>query len=393
MYKRTLPPLSIDAQHRVAEVSVHIKNLIHENQGRISFKQFMQEVLYSPKFGYYMSNKQKFGKQGDFVTSPGSSRFFGATFAVQFAKILTDLGDKAVIIEFGAGTGNFALDCLKKLMQLNCLPHSYYIVEISPDLKQKQQKLLKSLVDFYPNIHWLVELPESKFNAVIFANEVLDAMPIELIHCQGNYVYQMMVGVERDSFVWCRNQNLGSTLLHALQKLPLSKRDDMEIYQTEINMWIKPWLRSIRGMLRSGVVFICDYGYQRDLYYSKDRVMGTLQCYYRHCVHDNPLIYLGLQDITAHVDFTAIAEESENIGFKLEGFATQGNFLIQAGLLSCYQEKFDSMSEKSLCQLNQEVKQLTLGGDLAENFKVIGLSYGYDNIIEAFDGVDRSYLL
>ncbi len=393
MNNTALPPLTIAEQERVTEMSAHIAGLIQANKAPISFKRFMQEALYAKDLGYYVSNKTKLGEQGDFMTAPMSSRLFGQTFARQFAKILQRLGEKAVIVEFGAGTGKFALDCLQQLKARDALPYAYYIVEVSPDLRRQQQIALEALGDFYPNIHWVLQLPNEKMNAIVFANEVLDAMPIELVRfCYGKPL-QMMVDYQQGEFVWCENKTPEVSLLENLSCLPPGTYSGLPSYQTELNTWVTPWLKSVRDMLNSGVIFICDYGYQRDLYYSQPRIRGTLQCYYKHHVHDNPLIYAGVQDITAHVDFTAVAEAAEQLGFTLDGFATQGNFLSKAGILDTYQDAQSGLNEREILHLNQEMKLLTLSTELAENFKVIALSYEYDEVIEAFDEIDVSYLL
>ncbi|WP_440615313.1 class I SAM-dependent methyltransferase [Cysteiniphilum sp. 6C5] len=389
----TLPELNSDERLRAAEMYAHIAKVIANNKAPISFKRFMQEALYAPNLGYYTANKPKLGESGDFMTAPMSSSLFGQTFALQFADILPKLGEKPVIIEFGAGTGKFALDCLQKLKSLNALPHAYYIIEVSPDLKLEQQRLLKSLGEYYNHIHWLDKLPTEKLNAIVFANEVIDAMPVELICIKEKVPKRMMVDYQQDQFIWCDEEITDRLLTTAVNRLPLENLLSINDYQTEINLWIEPWLTSIHGVLNRGVVFICDYGYQRDLYYSSTRSEGTLQCYFKHHVHDNPLIYTGVQDITAHVDFTAVAECAESLGFVLDGFATQGSFLSQSGIMRAYEKQQTELNEKETLRLNQELKLLTLSTELAENFKVMTLSVGYDDVIEAFDDIDMSYLL
>lgn len=388
-----LPELHSDECVRVAEMSAHIAKIIVKNKSPISFKRFMQEALYAPNLGYYTANKLKLGSSGDFLTAPMSSSLFGQTFALQFADILPKLGSDPVIIEFGAGTGKFALDCLQKLRSLNALPHAYYIIEVSPDLKREQQNVLKQLGEYYHHINWLDKLPEEKLNAIVFANEVIDAMPVELITIKDKTAKRMMVDYQQDQFIW-RDEGITDLLLiAAINRLPLENLLSINDYQTEINLWIEPWLTSIHSVLNRGVVFICDYGYQRDLYYSNMRTKGTLQCYFKHHVHDNPLIYTGVQDITAHVDFTTVAECAERLDFMLDGFATQGSFLSQAGIMSAYEKMQSNVNVKETVILNQELKLLTLSTELAENFKVMSLSYHYDDIIEAFDDIDISYVL
>ncbi|WP_119328648.1 class I SAM-dependent methyltransferase [Cysteiniphilum halobium] len=393
MNQTMLPELNADECARVANMTAHLAGVIAKSKSAISFKRFMQEALYAPNLGYYTANKLKLGESGDFMTAPMSSSLFGQTFALQFADILPKLGENPLIIEFGAGTGKFALDCLQKLKSLNTLPYAYYIIEVSPDLKAKQQHLLKSLGDYYNHIHWLDELPKEKLNAIIFANEVIDAMPVELISIKEKSLKRMLVDYQQDQFMWCDEKITDPLLAAAINRLPLENLLSINDYQTEINLWIEPWLTSIRSVLNHGVIFICDYGYQRDLYYSSARSKGTLQCYFKHHVHDNPLIYTGVQDITAHVDFTTVVECAESLGFVLDGFVTQGSFLSQAGIMNVYKNLQIDLDEKELLRLNQELKLLTLSTELAENFKVMALSVGYNDVIEAFDDIDLSYLL
>lgn len=390
-----LPTLtSIESCH-VHQLTIRLAAMI-KNLGPIPFSSFMKEVLYGAQLGYYISNKEKFGVMGDFLTAPMSSVLFGQTFALQFSTILSNLPDNAVIIEFGAGNGKFAFDCLQKLKSLNSLPSAYYIIELSSSLKYQQQILLKKLGEFYKNIYWLDKLPEKKFNAIVFANEVLDAMPVEIVSSSSNGPKRMMVNYHDNQFIWEDQEvSINSQLNQALNTLSLQKVLCLKNYQTEVNLWIKPWLKSIRNILNSGVVFICDYGYHRDLYYSQERFRGTLQCYYRHYVHDNPLIYPGVQDITAHVDFTSVAEISTSLGFTLDGFAIQSDFLSTAGIFQMYDQLMLKLNNgKEKFSLNQQVKLLTsLSNELTGNFKVMSISFKYDQIIDAFNEIDMSHLL
>lgn len=393
MNQTNLPELSLEEHVRASQMTAHITQVIKENNGPISFNRFMHEALYSKKLGYYTANKNKLGKTGDFMTAPMSSNLFGQSFALQFAKILPHLGKDPVIVEFGAGTGKFSLDCLQKLKSLNSLPSAYYIVELSPDLRVQQKSLLKELDEFYVNIYWLDKLPTKKLNAIIFANEVIDAMPIELVRFNEEKARRVTVDYQKNKFIWCDEAIVDPLLTAAVNRLPLQKLLLLNDYQTEVNVWIEPWLKSVCDALNSGVIFICDYGYQRDLYYSTNRTQGSLQCYYKHHVHNNPLINIGVQDITAHVDFTAVVEHAQEFGFVLDGFATQGSFLSKAGIMTAYQQIQLGLNEKEKLILNQELKLLTLSTELAENFKVMSLSYHYDEVIEAFDDIDISYLL
>ncbi|MBK2123620.1 class I SAM-dependent methyltransferase, partial [Fangia hongkongensis] len=349
---------------------------------------------YAPSLGYYSANKYKFAEKGDFVTAPLISPLFTYTFANVFANILkgSDL-ENASIIEFGAGTGQFAEDCLLMLSKLNALPKSYIIIDTSPDLVNLQKKRLKkALPEYYSSILWCHEIPNTVSNAIVFANEVLDAMPVELFKYENNEFSQQMVGYDGEEFMLIDNKVIDQRLEKALSKTGiLSAKPDY--YLSEVNLWIEPWLSTIKDALDKCIVFICDYGYHREMYYQLARREGTLRCYYKHHVHDNPLINVGVQDITAHVDFTAVAEAALNNGFDLEGYGQQNQFLLSAGILDCYQALLKKASGRQKNTLTEGLKKLTLGADFSEVFKVMILSLSYDGEVDLFGRADLSYLL
>ena len=394
MQKTQLPKLSKQEIQRSRELFDVIAHEISENNGKISFAHFMGKALYEPRLGYYTANKYKIGHQGDFTTAPMISSLFSDTFAHQFAQILPKLGEDASIVEFGAGTGQFAVDCLSYLKMLGCLPKAYYIVELSSDLKAQQQQLLKQkLPQYFEHVYWLDALPQQQLNAIVFANEVMDAMPVERFIYDNDRFYQLMVGIEHEVFVYDRQIIKQQALHEACQALMFKSNEIPQPYCSEINLWIKPWIKSIAQCLNKGVIFLCDYGYSQALYYHTARVEGTLQCYYQHHIHSNPLIYVGVQDITAHVNFSVVADAAIKAGFELDGFSTQGNFLIASGITEIYQQKCIKANKTEEMVLSQQVKQLTLATDLAENFKVMSLSYNYNDTIDAFDNIDLSHTL
>ena len=393
-----MPVLSLpqpSQQEKVLEsslVEVILKTL-QKNAGPISFHDFMQMALYTPQLGYYTANKHKIGKKGDFITAPVLSLLFSHTFARQFATLLPKLGKQPVIIEFGAGTGHFAAECLCYLQKINQLPSSYYIIELSPDLRSMQQSLLqKTIPEYYNNIHWLESLPDKKCNAIVFANEVLDAMPVELFKYADNKISQLMVEYANGQFQLVENADIPERLLTAVKNINLKRYHMNTPYISEVNLWVYPWLKSLYQSLNTGIVFILDYGYHRDLYYSKDRSMGTLRCHYQHHAHNNPLINIGLQDITAHVDFTSVAESANRLGFEIDGYTTQGAFLSAAGIDVCW-EAFRKTLDKKATLLHTQQLQRLLISDFAQSIKVMALSLNYDDIIEPFENIDNSYLL
>lgn len=351
----------------VAEISHHIK----KSGGKISFAEFMRLALYAPGLGYYSAGSQKFGKAGDFVTAPEISDLFGQCLARQCQQILTALpgGD---ILELGAGSGKLAADLLQALHEMNLLPSHYYILEISADLRVRQQIYLRQTCPFFINrIIWLDELPAEPLQGVIIANEVLDAMPVEQFKISKQGIQQCYITVQAEQFEysWSEPQ---ANLREASQVLSNKLPEPLAIgYQSEVNLTLPGWIKSIEKSLKSGVILLIDYGFPNREYYHPARHMGTLMCHFRHHAHDNPLILCGLQDITAHVDFTLIAENAVKLGMQVSGFTTQAFFLVACGLLTLINEKLTTTEQLTI---SQQIKKLTLPTEMGELFKVMALS-------------------
>jgi SAM-dependent MidA family methyltransferase len=343
-----------------------IKTEIQQN-GPMSFSRFMDLALYAPSLGYYRNALKKFGKEGDFVTAPEMSPLFSQCIANQCAQVLAALqgGD---ILEFGAGTGTMAADILLALKEKNQLPDHYYILEISGYLKSEQHKIIaKKIPEYVDRVVWLDALPEKPIKGVVLANEVLDAMPVHQFTYQ-NGVKECGVTVKEDSLTACLLEKTNSSLITAIEKYDI---DFSNGYTSEINLYLPGWIASIGKMLSSGLLLIMDYGFPRAEYYHPDRSMGTLMSHYRHYAHDHVLLYPGIQDITAHVDFTAVAESAVENGFDVAGFTHQAAFLMNCGLLTLPQENRD---EKTRFLRNQQILQLTLPSEMGEFFKVMGLT-------------------
>lgn len=389
-----LPKLTEKEKQISGELTRKIVKIIDDEGGYISFHNFMDRILYDPKLGYYMNSRQKFGSTGDFITAPMLSSLFAHTLGKQFALIINKLGKDSSIVEFGAGTGQFALDCLRYLKNKDSLPKNYHIVELNVHFKTQQQILLKQYMpEYYSNIQWHDKMIGKISKAIIFANEILDAMPIELVEYKDNKFTQLMVKKYKNTFEFFKNTDLPEILKNKTKNIALNKFLYKQPYVFEIHTTLQKWISNIKEVFNKGVVFICDYGYQRKLYYSPERTMGTLRCYYKHHVHNNPLINVGIQDVTAHVDFTTVAEAAVKHGLIVEGFLPQGTFLTVAGIIECYEELCKNISIREKIVLTQCLKNLTLGTEMAENFKVIVLSYKYDDIIEPFKKMNADYLL
>lgn len=348
---------------------------IAEAGGVLPFSRFMELALYAPGLGYYSAGSRKFGEAGDFVTAPEISPLFARCLAGQFAAVLEALGG-GEILELGAGTGRMAADLLLELERLDILPRRYCILELSGELRERQRSAIEAVAPrLAGRVEWLDQLPDDGIRGAIVGNEVLDAMPITRFRLRGGAVVELGVAVEGGRFVW-REMPASESLrerVEALQRASGSVWCDG--YESEINTALGPWIASLATSLEAGVMLFIDYGFSRREYYHPDRSGGTLMCHYRHRAHPDPLILPGLQDITAHVDFTAVAEAAHESGLKVEGYTTQANFLLGAGI-----DRFLHPGERPVAEhlrLAQGAKKLLLPSEMGELFKVIGLSRNF----------------
>jgi SAM-dependent MidA family methyltransferase len=367
---------------------VHIKDLIKEQGGKIGFDQYMSTVLYEPGLGYYSAGSRKFGAEGDFVTAPEISSLFSQCLAFQCAQILNDLGS-GVILELGAGTGVMARDLLLELEKLGLLPESYFILEVSADLKQRQQVLLnKSVPHLIERIVWLDSLPEQPFAGLILANEILDALAVKRFKKVSGAFKELKVALDNDEFIWVEDdadielEKALTQLEHDLSK-PFS-----EGYVSEININTKKWLSGLESILQRGAMLFVDYGYSVSDYYHPDRAEGTLLCHYRHRVHSDPFFYPGLQDITASVNFTDVAEAADSLGLHVNGYTNQAYFLFGCGLEKLLVD-IASLDSRSHTEVTQQVIKLTMPEEMGERFKVIALAKDYDQSLIGFSIMDQ----
>ncbi len=340
----------------------------------LPFVDFMQQALYMPNLGYYSAGLDKLGKTGDFVTAPEISPLFSQCIANQCQQVLSSL-ENGVILEFGAGSGIMAADILNHLDQLQCLPQYYYIVEVSADLKQRQQTTLKNRLsdELFTTVQWISRLPEEPMQAVILANEVLDAMPVHKFRVEQNYIAEFYVSYQNEQFEWqilpTQNTLLQTTVDNL--RLPIG-------YVSEVNLLLEPWIKAMANILEKGLVLLIDYGFLRSEYYHPQRNEGTLMCHYQHHAHTDPLILVGLQDITAHVDFTAVFDVAQKNNLQIAGYTQQANFLLASGLLNNLTQYETHEINAEYFQLSQQVKTLTLPSEMGELFKVMALTRELD---------------
>ncbi len=385
------------------KLSEKIYSAISENGAAISFEQYMQMALYEPALGYYSAGSCKFGEQGDFVTAPEISPLFSRCLANQCQQVLSALSEagaaSTTILELGPGTGTMAIDIMRELERNNCLPDRYYLLEPSADLRERQQSNVDSeIAHLADRMTWLDHLPEEKIDGVILANEVIDAMPVHRIVIDED-IEEYGVFCDSSSelnveskqpikFKWCKKDIDPSLKILAQETIDSLPQELPKPYITEINRHIKPWLNSLNDSLNKGLILISDYGYPRHEYFHPQRQAGTLICHYRHHAHTDPFLYPGLQDITASVDFTAVAEAAVDIDLHVCGFTTQAHFLIACGLDQLILEReLDDITTRTLT--TQQVSKLTMPGEMGEKFKFIGLSKSLDIQYRGFDFVDQ----
>jgi len=378
---KTLPAPSPEAAQHSAKLCEFIRRDIAEQGGWISFARYMELALYAPGLGYYTAGAHKFGAAGDFVTAPELSPLFGRTLARQAAEIMAS--SVPHILELGAGSGKLAVDMLDELEQIDSLPDSYFILEVSADLRARQQALLSTrLPHLMGRIHWLDALPE-KFSGAIVANEVLDALPVHLMHwCDSALTERGVVigdnGFGANNFIWQERAIGDAALLHAAQQIVVP--DD---YVSEICLAARGLVNSLANCLDQGVMLFIDYGFGAREFYHPQRNSGTLMCHYRHHAHDDPFYLPGLQDITAHVNFTDIAECGIDAGLELLGYTSQAFFLLNCGITELMKD-ISPENLRDYLPLSAQLQKLTSPAEMGELFKVIALGKEMANPLTGF---------
>ncbi len=406
--RQPLPIPSSEALKHSERLSQLIIQEIEQAGGHIPFRHFMQMALYQPGFGYYVAGQEKFGTDGDFVTAPEISPLFSRCVANHCATIFAELttivscdensARHATILELGAGSGIMAAGILQHLSMLNCLPDKYLILEPGTELRQRQRETLQQhCPQLLERVQWLQQPPLQPIRGVILANEVIDAMPVELFRVTKNpeseqktniVISNLQVVYQQDEFriqpgaaKTEQIENIIQTCLQTWDQHYDGYRPQQD-YQSEYNPMLSGWIQSLSNTLMLGEILLIDYGYERNDYYRPERSRGTLLCHYRHHVHDQPLLWPGLQDITCSVDFTAVAEAAEDAGLQLNNYQTQADFLFSSGLESLFNTTLES-HPKQQYQLAQQVRTLTLPAEMGERFKVMSLTKGFTSASQA----------
>ena len=365
-------------------LSAELASLIHQDiaaaGGSIPFSRFMEHCLYAPGLGYYSAGRRKFGAGGDFVTAPEISPLFGRCLARSCGAVLQSLGG-GDILEFGAGSGQLAVDLLGELASMDCLPDRYLVLERSAELKTRQQETIgRYLPQLLDRVSWLDALPSAGFRGVMLANEVLDAMSVERFQWDGAAAALFHVRSEGEGFAWQLQTGESSDVTAGIED-SISHLDAG--YVSEFNTFLQPWLQTVAECLDQGLILLIDYGYPQHELFHPQRSSGTLMCHYRQHAHADPLLWPGLQDITAHVNFTAVAEAAVAADLEVAGYTSQAYFLLDCGL-----EEFLLQSGPTdtmvYMQAAQQVKTLILPGEMGERFKCIGLTRGIDIPVPGF---------
>jgi len=362
MSRTEVPVPGADARGLSAALAAKIRDEIEREGGWIDFARYMDLALYAPGLGYYSAGSTKLGPAGDFITAPELSRSFGRAFALTVDAELAAIGARDVV-ELGAGSGALAAQLLDTFAKLG-REVRYEIIEVSADLRQRQQR---TLAPFAGQVHWLDRLPETPFPAVVVANEVLDALPVTCFTIDDGEPRALGVVADGEGFAW-RAGGSHSELTAAVRSIELAlQRALPNGYRSEVCLTLPAWFRALGAVLERGSLLFADYGLVRSDYYHEQRAEGTLVCHYRHRAHDNPFAYPGLQDITAWVDFSACADAASAAGFDVAGFTTQGHYLLSVLAALPPELAVDLKSPRE----QSAMKTLILPGEMGERFKVL----------------------
>lgn len=381
----TLPAPSGDALAHSRRVADHLRSLIGDAGGWLPFSRFMDAALYAPGLGYYAAGATKFGGGGDFVTAPELTPLFGRTLAHAIAPVL--LATNGEVLELGAGSGRLAADVLGELEALGRLPARYAILDVSADLRERQRETIRRAVPHLADrVHWLDALPEH-FSGVIVGNEVLDALPVEVVHWTDAGPRVRGVVTQGDGFAW-QDRPIADPVLNARAEALGCTPD----YVSEIHLAAEALIVSLAGCLDRGLILMIDYGFPAREYYHPQRHMGTLRAHYRHRALDDPFYLPGLTDLTAHVDFSAVARAGMAAGLTLAGFTSQASFLLNSGLTELLMQTPPTDAAAYLPQANA-VQRLVSPAEMGELFKVIGLTRGEVPPLAGFARGDRQHTL
>ena len=374
------------ASRHSAAVARHLRGQIEDAGGVLPFDQYMDMALYAPGLGYYATGTRKFGQGGDFVTAPEIGPLFGRSLAREVGLVLETIDD-ACLLEFGAGSGALAQSLIEALSADGRLPSRYCILEISPDLRERQRQRLEPLAEHHGlKIEWLEQLPDEPLQGVILANEVVDAFAVTRFCVIQGRPWRAGISIDGDGFAWEWIDDLDpdSGAAKIVQQYEL-----VEGYISEVCPRAQAWIHALGVSLQRGLALVIDYGFPAREYYLPERSQGTLRCHYQHRAHNDPLILPGIQDVTCHVNFSALAEAGRTAGFDVLGYTSQESYLLALGLLDLATPQPED-DENVMLSRAAEVKQLILPSQMGEAFKVMALGKNIEQALAGFKLRDRS---
>ena len=383
-----LPIPTPEAQAHSQQLQKAIADEILGAGGWMSFARFMEQLLYAPGLGYYTAGARKFGAAGDFVTAPELTVLFGQALARQVAQVMAS--SAPVVLEVGAGSGRLAADLLLSLEQMACLPERYFILDLSADLRQRQQQHIAAAAPhLLARVAWLDSLPE-EFSGVVVANELLDAMPAHILAWREDGIYERGVSCDAEGgFTW--NERLATgALLQAAEEIG-AQCNLPPGFESEISLAVRAWSAEWGHRLKRGALLLIDYGFPRREFYHQQRGRGTLMCHYRHHAHPDPFYLPGLQDVTVHVDFTSVIAAAHATGLDLLGYTSQGQFLLNCGILDRLAEIPNGTPE--YVRATGAVNTLLMPHEMGELFKVIALGRGVEEALLGFASGDQGWRL
>ena len=371
-----------------AALAARIREDIARAGGWIGFDRYMDLALHAPGLGYYAAGARKFGAGGDFVTAPELGPLFARTLARQVAELFGHA--PAHVLELGAGSGALAVELLEELSLLGTSPASYSILETSASLRERQRERLGAQ-DRAADTHveWLDALP-ARFSGVVIANEVADAIPVRAVAWTQEGLVERGVTFADDAFAWA-DRPASPGLAAAAESLGIGIPGGGR-YESEIGLAARAWMSSLCAMLEQGALIVADYGFPRREYYHPQRSMGTLMCHYRHRSHGDVFLWPGLQDLTAHVDFTTLAEAAHDAGLDILGYAPQASFLAECGLVDVL-ARYDASDVRAYAPRAAEAHTLMSPAEMGELFKVLAVGRGVPRPALGFRRGDRTGML
>jgi SAM-dependent MidA family methyltransferase len=386
----SLPTPDDEARAHSARLLAHLRDEIALH-GPMPFSRYMERCLYAPGLGYYSAGNLKFGASGDFVTAPELGTLFARCVVQHLEPVLSMLGEGADVLELGGGSGAFAGAALRALNAAGSLPRRYRILEPSAELRERQRERMPARLPAHlaGRVEWIERPPAEPWRGVLFANEVIDALPATRFAIEGGEVVEEHVVIDDAGGLHGVDRPADALVTGAVRHVERSLGEPLaEGYRSEILPQLPYWMQAITGTLEAGVMLFVDYGYPRRAYYHAERGAGTLRAHYRHRAHADPFFWPGLQDLTASVDFTALAESAATAGFELAAYTPQAQFMIAGGLEQVFDQAHGAAAdEKARYALAREVKQLTLPGMMGESFQAMLLARGVDKDIAANDAL------